>query len=67
MEGKYVQMTLNDWLALKGQLEAELRGAAAGFVRIGYLLRKIKETKGYENDGSKSLTEWAKDNYGLSE
>ena len=60
-------MTLNDWLALKGQLEAELRGAAAGFVRIGYLLRKIKETKGYENDGSKSLTEWAKDNYGLSE
>lgn len=36
-------------------------------MRIGYLLRKIKETKGYENDGSKSLTEWAKDNYGLSE
>ena len=67
MEGKYVQMTLNDWLALKGQLEAELRGAAAGFVRIGYLLRKIDETEGYKNDGSKSLTEWAKDNYGLSE
>ncbi len=66
MEGKYVQMTLNDWLALKGQLEAELRGAAAGFVRIGYLLRKIEETRGYENDGSKSLAEWAKDNYGLS-
>lgn len=66
MEGKYVQMTLNDWLALKGQLEAELRGAAAGFVRIGYLLRKIEETKGYENDGSKNLAEWAKDNYGLS-
>ena len=66
MEGKYVQMTLNDWLALKGQLEAELRGAAAGFVRIGFLLRKIEETKGYENDGSKSLAEWAKDNYGLS-
>lgn len=66
MEGKYVQMTLNDWLALKGQLEAELRGAAAGFVRIGFLLRKIEETKGYENDGSKNLAEWAKDNYGLS-
>lgn len=66
MEGKYVQLTLNDWLALKGQLEAELRGAAAGFVRIGFLLRKIEETKGYENDGSKNLAEWAKDNYGLS-
>ena len=66
MEGKYVQMTINDWLALKGQLEAELRGAAAGFVRIGFLLRKIEESKGYENDGSKNLAEWAKDNYGLS-
>ena len=63
---EYVQMTINDWLALKGQLEAELRGAAAGFVRIGYLLRKIEETEGYKNDGSKSLAEWAKDNYGLS-
>lgn len=66
MEGKYVQMTLNDWLALKTRLEEELRGAAAGFVRIGFLLRKIEETRGYENDGSKSLAEWAKDNYGLS-
>ena len=65
-EMKYVQMTINDWLELKGQLEAELRGAAAGFVRIGFLLRKIEETKGYENDGSKSLAEWARDNYGLS-
>ena len=63
---QYVQMTLNDWMELKGQLEAELRGAAAGFVRIGYLLRKIEETEGYKNDGSKSLAEWAKDNYGLS-
>ena len=63
---QYVQMTLNDWMELKGQLEAELRGAAAGFVRIGYLLRKIDETEGYKNDGSKSLAEWAYDNYGLS-
>ncbi len=63
---EYVQMTLNDWMNIKQELEKELRGAAAGFVRIGYLLRKIEETKGYENDGSKSLAEWAKDNYGLS-
>lgn len=63
---EYVQMTLNDWMSIKQELEKELRGAAAGFVRIGYLLRKIEETRGYENDGSKSLAEWAKDNYGLS-
>lgn len=59
-------MTLNDWLALKGQLEAELRGAAASFVRIGFYLRKIEESEGYKNDGSATLAEWAKDNYGLS-
>jgi len=62
----YIQMTLDDWLSIKKELEEELRGAAAGFVRIGYLLRKIDETEGYKNDGSKSLAEWAKDNYGLS-
>lgn len=66
MEQQYVQMTLNDWLALKGQLEAELRGAAASFVRIGFYLRKIEESEGYKNDGSATLAEWAKDNYGLS-
>lgn len=66
MATQYVQMTLNDWMELKGKLEAELRGAAASFVRIGYWLRRIDETQGYRNDGSESLSEWAKDNYGLS-
>ena len=65
-ETKYVQMTLSDWMNMKGQLELELRGAAASFVRIGYYLRKIEETEGYRNDGAESLTEWAYDNYGMS-
>ena len=64
-ETKYVQMTLSDWMSIKGQLELELRGAAASFVRIGYYLRKIEETEGYRNDGAESLTEWAYDNYGM--
>ena len=63
---EYTQLTLNDWLAMKSELEEELRGAAAGFVRIGYLLRKIEEQEGYKRDGYSSLTEWAKDTYGLS-
>lgn len=62
----YIQMTLNDWLDIKKELEEELRGAAAGFVRIGYLLRKIEETQGYKQDGCDSLTEWAEQEYGLS-
>lgn len=63
---EYVQMTLNDWMSVKNELEQELRNAAAGFVRIGYLLRKIEESEGYKNDGYKTLAEWAADNYGLS-
>lgn len=62
----YIQMTLDDWLSIKKELEEELRGAAAGFVRIGYLLRKIEETQGYKQDGCDSLTEWAEQEYGLS-
>lgn len=62
----YIQMTLDDWLDIKKELEEELRGAAAGFVRIGYLLRKIEETQGYKQDGCDSLTEWAEQEYGLS-
>ena len=63
---EYVQMTLNDWMSIKKELEDELRGAAAGFVRIGYLLRKIDESEGYKQDGCDSLTEWAEKEYGLS-
>ena len=62
----YIQMTIDDWLGIKKELEEELRGAAAGFVRIGYLLRKIEETQGYKQDGCDSLTEWAEQEYGLS-
>ena len=62
----YIQMTLDDWLSIKKELEEELRGAAASFVRIGFYLRKIEESEGYKNDGSATLAEWAKDNYGLS-
>lgn len=62
----YIQMTLDDWMSIKKELEEELRGAAAGFVRIGYLLRKIEETQGYKQDGCDSLTEWAEHEYGLS-
>ena len=63
---EYVQMTLNDWIGIKNELEQELRNAAAGFVRIGYLLRRAEESEGYKNDGYDTLTEWAQDNYGLT-
>lgn len=63
---EYVQMTLTDWMSIKNELEQELRNAAAGFVRIGYLLRRAEESEGYKNDGYDTLTEWAQENYGLT-
>lgn len=63
---EYVQMTLTDWMNMKGQLELELRNASASFVRIGYLLRRIDESEGYRNEGFETLAEWAQSTYGLS-
>lgn len=62
---EYYQLTINDWLSMKQKLQAELLGVRRSFVRIGYMLRKIDEAKGYEHDGYKSIAEWAKGEYGL--
>lgn len=62
---EYMQMTLEDWLQTKAKLQAELLGIRKSFVRIGYFLRKIEESKGYENDGYHSIAEFAKREYGL--
>lgn len=59
------QLTLTEWTALKGRLQAELIGIKKSFVKVGYLLRKVDETEGYRNDGYNSVTEWAKGEYGL--
>ena len=63
---EYMQMTLNDWLEMKQSLERELSNLKTGFIRVGYCLRRIEETKGYEQDGYKSIAEFAKAEYGLS-
>lgn len=61
----YVQMTLNDWVEMKRKLRQELMGVKQSFVRIGYALRKIEDAKLYEQDGYKSIAEFAKAEYGL--
>lgn len=62
---EYVQMTINDWLEVKHKLKMELQGVKQSFVRIGYALRKIDDQRLYENDGYKSIAEFAKGEYGL--
>ena len=62
---EYTQITLNDWLEMKQKLKQELLGVKQSFVRIGYALRKIDDAKLYEQDGYKSVAEFAKSEYGL--
>lgn len=62
---EYVQMTLTDWLDTKRKLQEELLGIRRSFVKIGYYLRKADVSKAYEQDGYKTVVEWAKGEYGL--
>lgn len=62
---EYVQMTLNDWVEMKQKLKRELMGVKQSFVRIGFMLRQIEEQKLYEQDGYKSVAEFAKAELGL--
>lgn len=62
---EYVQMTLNEWVEIKQRLRQELLGVKQSFVRIGYMLRQINDQKGYEQDGYKSIAEFAQKELGL--
>lgn len=62
---EFVQMTLNEWVEIKQKLRQELIGVKRSFVRIGYMLRQIDDQKGYEQDGYKSIAEFAQKELGL--
>lgn len=62
---EYVQLTLDDWVQMKQKLKQELLGVKQSFVRIGYALRQIDDQKLYEQDGYKSIAEFAQAEYGL--
>ena len=50
----------------KTMMECELREAAEGFVRIGYLLKIARDTDVLKNSGYKDVNEFAKAEYGLT-
>lgn len=61
----YVQMTLDDWAAMKQSILDDLRGLSEGFVRVGYKLRQIRDQELYRTDGYDSIADWARDSIGL--
>lgn len=63
---EYEQLSITEWIGIKHELGQELTFQTRSFVKTGYLLRKISEQKLYEIDGHRSVTEFAKAEYGLS-
>ena len=62
---EYHQITLNEWVEMKDQLRRELNNVRTGFVRVGYVLRKMEETEAYKAEGYKSVAEFAEREHGL--
>lgn len=56
----------SQYQTFKAELDEELNRAADGFVKIGYLLKKARDTDVLEESGYKSVTEFAKMEYGLT-
>ena len=61
----YHQITLNEWVEMKDQLRRELNNVRTGFVRVGYVLRRMEETEAYKNEGYKSVAEFAEREHGI--
>lgn len=61
-----MQPATNKYQTFKAELDEELNRAAGGFVKIGYLLKKARDTDVLEESGYKSVTEFAKMEYGLT-
>lgn len=62
---EYHQITLNEWIEQKEALRRELGNVRESFVRVGYILRKMEESKAYEAEGYRSVAEFAEKEHGL--
>lgn len=58
-------MTITSYQDLREQLHNELSQTATGFVRIGYLLKKARDTDILANEGYKDVNEFASAEFGL--
>ncbi len=60
------QITMEEYLGMKKEIRENITGIVKSFVTIGQTLMRIDQTRAYELDGYKSVTEMAKAEYGMS-
>ena len=63
---EYHQITIQEYLDWKEDLRRRLAEAANNFVGIGYRLKQIRDSKGYEQDGYTSVFDFAAQEFGIS-
>ena len=58
---------ISTYQEFKAATDREVQNQAEGFVRLGYLLRRAEDTDILAESGYKTVTEFAKAEYGLTE
>ena len=60
------QITIQDWLEWKEDIRNRLQETSENFIVIGYRLKQMRESRMYEQEGYRSLSEFAGREYNLS-
>lgn len=60
------QITIQDWLEWKEDIRNRLQETSENFIIIGYRLKQMRESRMYEQEGCRSLSEFAQREYNLS-
>lgn len=63
---EYIQLTMDDYLQTKEEIKKDLGGIVKSFVRVGWHLTRINASEAYKMDGYKTISEFAKAEYGMT-
>lgn len=63
---EYIQLTMDDYIQSKKEIKENIGGIVKSFVRIGWQLTRINNSRAYEMDGYKNITEFARAEYGMT-
>lgn len=63
---EYIQLTMDDYLQTKEEIKKDLGGIVKSFVRVGWHLTRINASEAYKMDGYKTISEFAKSEYGMT-
>lgn len=61
------QITIDEYLMAKQEIEVRLHNIADNYIAIGFCLRQIMDSEAYRQEGYTSINDFAKKEYGLSE